>query len=133
MTALRELILKLLDHENNLPSMNETARKVQGMVSQGPENWPNSATIGRIIEKDLGLAAKVLKIANSVYYGGRFGPIGDIGQAVSRLGIEEVNHICTSVGCIQMFAGTEGSVDIKDFWKHSLGVAIVMSARTREA
>jgi putative nucleotidyltransferase with HDIG domain len=126
MAAIRESILKRLDHENNLPSMNATVRQVQEMVSQGPENWPNSATIGKVIEKDLGLAAKVLKIANSVYFGGRFGPIGDIGHAVSRLGIEEVNRICTSIGCIQMFAGTAGNVDVKDFWKHSLGVAIVM-------
>ncbi len=106
--------------------MNETARRIQEMVSRGPENWPSAATMGKTIEKDLGLAAKILKIANSVHYSGRFGAIGDIGQAVARLGIEEVNRICTAVGCIQLFTSTSDTIDIKDFWIHSLGVAIVM-------
>jgi putative nucleotidyltransferase with HDIG domain len=126
MSMLRESILKRLDLENRLPHMNATAMRIRELVSRGPENWPNAAAIGKIIEKDLGLAAKILKIANSVFYGGSFGPIGDIGQAVTRLGVEEVNRICTAVGCIQMFAGTSGGIDVKDFWKHSLGVAIVM-------
>jgi putative nucleotidyltransferase with HDIG domain len=110
----------------NLPSINETARRVQEQLIRGEETSSGAAAIGKIIEKDLGLTAKILKIANSVYYSGRSGPIGNVGQAVARLGIEEVSRICTTVSSIQVFANSTGSIDLKDFWKHSLGVAIVM-------
>ena len=46
-------------------------------------------------------------------------------QAVARLGTEEVCRICTTVGCMQMFTGASGLVDPREFWRHSIGVAIV--------
>jgi putative nucleotidyltransferase with HDIG domain len=106
--------------------MNMTAKKIQETISRGPDLMPNAASIGKMIEQDMGLSAKILKIANSVFYGGRYGTIGNIGQAVARLSIEEVGRICTALGSIQMFANTKGNVDLKDFWKHSLSVAIIM-------
>jgi putative nucleotidyltransferase with HDIG domain len=106
--------------------MNETARLVQEQLANGEESQTNAVIIGKIIEKDLGLSAKILKIANSVFYSGKYGQIGNVGQAVARLGIDEVSHICTAVSSIQLFNDTSGMLDLKDFWKHSLGVAIVM-------
>jgi putative nucleotidyltransferase with HDIG domain len=110
----------------SLPSLSRTVQQVQEQLSRGEDSLSGAATIGAIIEKDLGLSAKVLKIANSVFYSGRFGRIGDVKQAVARLGIEEVGRICTTVGSMQLFKETSGLIDIKDFWKHSVGVAIVM-------
>ncbi len=106
--------------------MNRTVQQVQEQLSRGENSASGAASIGSIIEKDLGLSAKVLKIANSVFYSGRFGRIGDVKQAVARLGIEEVGRICTTVGSMQLFKGSSGIIDLKDFWKHSVGVAIVM-------
>jgi putative nucleotidyltransferase with HDIG domain len=126
MPNMRDSILEHLGRLNNLPTMNITVKRIQEALSRGQESMPSAAVIGKIIEKDLGLSVKILKIANSVYYGGRYGAIGNIGQAVARLGIEEVGRICTAIGSIQMFAGTTGNVDLKEFWKHSISVAIIM-------
>ena len=118
--------MEKLESFTNLPSINETARRVQEQLIRGEETSSGAAAIGKIIEKDLGLTAKILKIANSVYYSGRFGPIGNVGQAVARLGIDEVSRICTTVSSIQVFADSSGTIELKEFWKHSIGVAIVM-------
>jgi len=123
MPSLREAILEKLDGFTNLPSLNETASKVQEAI--GSSDYSATA-IGKIIEKDMGLSAKVLKIANSVFFAGKYGQIGDLGQAVARLGIKEVSQICTTVGSMQLFSKMEGSIDLREFWRHSLGVAIVM-------
>lgn len=50
---------------------------------------PNFNMIASIIERDLGLSYKLLKLANSIYYGGKF-PIKSLGQAVVRLGTKEM-------------------------------------------
>jgi HD-like signal output (HDOD) protein len=126
MASLRESIIDRLNSFEHLPSINETARKVQEMLSRNPNNISGASAIGKIIEKDLGLTAKILKIANSVHYSGRYGPIGDVGQAVARMGIDEVSRTCAMVSGLQVFSGTKGNIDLKEFWKHSIGVAIVM-------
>ena len=126
MSSIRELIIERFDSMTHLPSFSETLRQVQDELAKKHDSASSSATIGKIIEKDLGLSAKVLKLANSVFYSGRFGQIGDVSHAVARLGVDEVGRLCTLVSSIQMFSETEGTLDLKDFWKHSLGVAIVM-------
>jgi putative nucleotidyltransferase with HDIG domain len=126
MPSIRDSIIERLDSLTQLPSINETVRQVQEQLDRGEDFASGAAVIGGIVEKDLGLSAKVLKIANSVFYSGRYGRIGDVKQAVARLGIEEVGRICTTVGSMQMFKGTSGLINLKEFWKHSVGVAIVM-------
>jgi HD-like signal output (HDOD) protein len=126
MPSIRESIIEKLNSMTQLPSINETVLQVQEQIARGDDGTSGAAAIGRIIEKDLGLSAKVLKIANSVFYSGKYGRIGDVRQAVARLGIEEVERICTTVGCMQLFNGSSGLINIHDFWKHCVGVAIVM-------
>lgn len=50
---------------------------------------PNFQTVAEIIEKDLGLSYKLLKMANSVYYGAKV-PVKSIRQAVLLLGTNEM-------------------------------------------
>jgi len=126
MSSNRDMIIKKLDGFTHLPSMNETANKVIELLNSPDSHALNATAIGKVIEKDMGLTAKILKIANSVFYSGKYGQIGDVGQAVARLGIIEVSQICTTVTGFQLFSNTAGTVDLKEFWKHSLGVAIVM-------
>jgi putative nucleotidyltransferase with HDIG domain len=126
MASIRESIIDRLNSFDHIPSINKTAREVQELLSRGADTILGAAAIGKIIEKDIGLTAKILKIANSVFYSGRYGPIGNVGQAVTRMGIEELSRICAMVSGLQVFSGTVGNIDLKEFWKHSIGVAIVM-------
>jgi putative nucleotidyltransferase with HDIG domain len=126
MASIRESILQRLDGFDQIPSINDTVRRVQELLSRDDSLTAGAAAIGKVIERDIGLTAKILKIANSVVYGGRFGPIGDVGQAVSRMGIQEVSRICTTLAGLQVFSGTAGAIDLKEYWRHSIAVAIVM-------
>jgi putative nucleotidyltransferase with HDIG domain len=126
MASIRDSIIERLNSLTSLPSINETVRLVLEQLGRGGNFSSGAAVIGGIIEKDLGLSAKVLKIVNSVFYSGRYGRIGDVKQAVARLGIDEVSRICTTVSTMQMFKGASGLINMKEFWKHSVGVAIVM-------
>ncbi|MDD5674980.1 MAG: HDOD domain-containing protein [Chitinivibrionales bacterium] len=126
MPSIRQNILDKLGDLTNLPTMSGTVQQVQELLADGSNTAGSSITIGKVIEKDMGLSAKILKIANSVFYSGRYGQIGDVKTAVTRLGTEEIIRICTAVGSMQLFKGTTGQVDLKEFWTHSIAVALAM-------
>ena len=75
--------------------------------------------IGMIIEKDQVLAAKVLRLANSPFYGFP-SRIGSVSHAVIVLGFNVVKGLtlCASALTIMKDAGMD------QLWRHSLGVAI---------
>ncbi len=124
MSSIRDTIIARLGELSQLPSLPATVLEVTRELESPNRANVNAARIGKLIEKDIGLTAKVLKIANSVFYTGRYGRIADVSQAVARLGIEEVGNICVTVGGLQLFSGESDIVSLKDFWKHSLGVAL---------
>lgn len=80
--------------------------------------------IGAIIERDPGLASKLLKTANSAYYGAP-GKIKTVSQAISVLGLSAVRSVIVSQAYQQMTAvrGASKKFDRLAFWQHSLATA----------
>lgn len=72
---------------------------------------PNFAKISETIEKDLGLTYKLLKMANSIYYGAKC-EITSLQLAVVRLGIQEMKR-WISILLIKDFETDENSELIK--------------------
>ena len=124
MPSVRDKIVERLNSLTHLPSLPDTVLDVEQELDRKDDLSVSAVRIGKLIEKDMGISAKVLKIANSVFYAGRYGRIADVGQAVARLGIEEVRNICVTVGGLQLFAGESDLVNLRDFWRHSLGAAL---------
>lgn len=111
-TDLRNRIEKLGD----LPTLPHVVQRIAAMIGR-----PNVSTeeIGSIIEKDQVLAAKVLRLANSPFYGFP-SRIGSVSHAVIVLGFNVVKGLtlCASALSIMKDAGMD------QLWRHSLGVAI---------
>lgn len=85
--------------------------------------------IGALIERDAGLASKLLKVANSSYYGSS-GKIKTVSQAISVMGMSTVRTTIVSQAYQQMTAvrGASKRFDRVAFWQHSLAAA--SAART---
>jgi putative nucleotidyltransferase with HDIG domain len=111
-TDLRNRIEKLGD----LPTLPHVVQRLAAMIGR-----PTVSTeeIGSIIEKDQVLAAKVLRLANSPFYGFP-SRIGSVAHAVIVLGFNVVKGLtlCASALSIMKDAGMD------QLWRHSLGVAI---------
>ncbi|GKS64005.1 histidine kinase [Nitrospira sp.] len=111
-TDLRNRIERLGD----LPTLPHVVQRIAAMIGR-----PNVSTeeIGSIIEKDQVLAAKVLRLANSPFYGFP-SRIGSVSHAVIVLGFNVVKGLtlCASALSIMKDAGMD------QLWRHSLGVAI---------
>ncbi len=87
---------------------------------------PNASPrqIGALIERDPGLASKLLKTANSAYYGSP-GKIKTVSQAISVMGLSAVRSVVVSQAYQQMTAVRSASkrFDRLAFWQHSLATA----------
>jgi HD-like signal output (HDOD) protein len=77
----------------------------------------------RVVERDSAITAKILKVANSPFYG--LQQVPSIGRAISVLGLNNVRSLVINVAYQQMISGRVHSklFDKLSFWQHSLGVA----------
>ena len=84
---------------------------------------PSLAQIERIVSKDVGMAAKILQLANSAFIGAR-GRVSNLLQAVSLIGTESVRTLALSV---HVFSQCDGNSKVAPYlpalWDHSVAVA----------
>ena len=117
-TGLRDKILKSV---KELPAMPQVVIKAQELIA---DSKADAKKIAGIIETDQSIATKVLKVANSSYYG-MSGKISSISHASVVLGLEILGEIVTLAGAEGILDGKLPGYgyDSKDLWKHSLAVA----------
>jgi putative nucleotidyltransferase with HDIG domain len=100
-------------------------------------NHPRSsiADIAKILSEDQGLAARVLKLANSPLFG-YFSRIDTITQAVTIIGIHQVRDLALAISVMGLFKGLpEDLISMERFWRHSIGTALtarVLATSQRE-
>jgi len=82
--------------------------------------------VANLISKDQATVIKILKTANSAYYGFNK-EIDNITSAITLLGFYEIKNIVMSLTFINLFKHTKLNQYINpvDYWKHSIGVAII--------
>jgi HD-like signal output (HDOD) protein len=83
--------------------------------------------VEREIMEDPVITTKVLKVANSPFYGsGR--DIASVSQAVVLMGFAEVQNIALSVSIFSRFSGTTKLFDRRAFWEHCFATACAADA-----
>ncbi len=107
LSTLPNVILRILEVMNNPMA---DARDVEKEIMEDPI-----------------ITAKVLKVANSAYYGaGR--DISNISQAVVLMGFAEVQNVALSVSIFNRFAGGTKMFEQRDFWEHCFMTACASDA-----
>ncbi len=122
-TMENQELKKRLSKIRNLPTLPMVANNVI-KLTQNPDS--TAFEIAEAISQDQALATKVLKTANSAFYGFPR-QITTINYAIVVLGLNNIKNIVLSTSIIQRFSKTEGNVlfDRRDFWKHSLLCGII--------
>ena len=82
---VRSLPVLMLEAESRMRSRNASAQDV-----------------ARILSSDPALAVSVLRLANSAYFGPR-NRIGDLTQAIVRIGFQALRNLVLTVGIIETF------------------------------
>ena len=114
---------KRLSNIQNLPALPVVVNNVI-KLTQNPDS--TAFEIAEAIAQDQTLASKVLRTANSAYYGFPK-KITTINYAIVVLGLNNIKNIVLSTSIMTQFPmmGKDSLFDLKDFWKHSLLCGII--------
>lgn len=128
---MSEIVSKttLLARLQQLPSLPAI---VQELIASFSNSELDTAVLAQKIEQDLGLSAKVLRVANSSFYG-LSRKVGSVQDALVVLGFECVRSMALSAGMLQAFPVAPGSAfDRQAYWQRSLRVAVIAKALAKE-
>lgn len=115
---------QVLAHFKQLPSLPAAISEL--LASFGNEEV-DVGHIARLIGLDQGLTARVLRVANSSFYGLQ-NKVGTIGEAVVVLGFRAVRSMVLAVGINGLFRGDRcRGFDTRGYLRH--GVAVGVTAR----
>lgn len=84
----------------------------------------NLNTIGEAIQKDPDLTARLLRLANSPFFGFA-NRLSTVAEAVSLLGIQQIQDMIVASSVLEQFKGVpDNLVNKHSFWQHSLAVGL---------
>ncbi|MCB2198154.1 HDOD domain-containing protein [bacterium] len=119
---LRKRVLLKLEELEDLPTLPAVVMKVLDLATKDNVSVRD---LKQVIITDPPLSAKVLKVANSVYYG-RASKTNSLDMALVTIGLDMLVTICTSMGVIHSFdAWEERHLQRKDIWAHALATGFL--------
>ena len=120
----------LLSRISDVPTLPASVLRVMQMIE---DPFCSSSDLAKVIQADPAMAAKVLKLANSSYYGFRQ-KIANIPQAVTLLGFATLKNALLAAAVFDMFRVQGTGFDLNALWKHSITTATaakLVAKRTR--
>jgi HD-like signal output (HDOD) protein len=119
---------ELLDKLHQLPSL---PLALQELIASLKHPDLEVTTLVRMIELDQGITAKVLRMANSSFYG-LPRKVGSISDAVTVLGFDTIRSLVLSTGMMKALPPSPGSLfDRQNYWRQCYRVATISNALGR--
>jgi HD-like signal output (HDOD) protein len=115
MALTRATFQDIVERIHTVPSLPEVVTQVCRMVN---DPNANARDITAIMVKDAAMAAKMLRMVNSVYYGLKE-PVNHLEQAVMILGFKTIRSIALSISVLNLFQQQSANFNMKAFWAHS--------------
>jgi putative nucleotidyltransferase with HDIG domain len=110
---------EVIDQNNELFSSTNVIAELNRIIN---EDNVEMAKIAKLISKDPMLTSYLLKVANSSLYAS-VKKVGTVTQAISMLGLSNIQKILTSSLVNKTFRSTDNK-DMEKLWHHSLAVAV---------
>jgi HD-like signal output (HDOD) protein len=96
-------------------------RVVQGLISALRDPDVDTRKIGEALSQDPVLSAKVLRLANSSFFGGQRS-MSSIDAAIAMIGMQSLNRLIVACGVSSSFKAIPG-IDLRTFWRDALVAA----------
>lgn len=108
---------------SRLPVVSAVVSEVLQLTAS-PEVAP--AAVAQVIERDPVVCARLLRVANSPYFGSARG-IGSVRHAVAFLGLEMVRALVVSAAVMEALRPAKplAGIPLDAFWEHSSAVAVL--------
>jgi len=112
----------ILNKVKDLPTLPEMIHKVLALVG---DEQTSAKKLGNLISYDQAISSRLLKVANSAYYG-FMSEIATVQHAIVVLGFKEIKSLATGIAVFDTMKGasSETSFMREEFWMHSIGCAL---------
>lgn len=108
---------KIIQNIEEIPTLPIVSQKILEIMSREDASYQD---IVKVVETDQSLALKILKIANSAFYGS-LTKIDSLEHAMIKLGMNEVKSIVLGVSVHNFFSKKDNTVfDRERFWQHAI-------------
>ena len=118
--AIPEELIEKIRSLSNLPTLPASANRLIEAVNDPDISVRN---IGRIVGQDPALTAKVMRLANSSYYG-LPRRVTNMEDASVVLGLRVIQTLVLSLTVFESFPGTVSRDFRRTFWRHSITAAV---------
>jgi len=112
---------QLIDDVKGLVSLPEACVRINEMVDD-----PNSSAddIGKVLSQDPSLTVRILKIANSPFYG-LSNQVETVARAVAIMGTKQLRDMVLATSAARTFDGIPNNlISMKEFWFHNIACGI---------
>lgn len=115
----QEIIDLLRNKRTQLPTLPVV---VQNVIRISRDDSTSAADLAAFIAQDQALANKVLRLANSPYYG-MGGKVDSIQRAITIIGFDEVVSLAIGIGVFPALkkGGALSLLDVESLWLHAIG------------
>jgi len=126
---MRDRILDLLTTKGDLPPLPEVVMRLR-ILLRDPD--VNVSDVASLIELEPVLAGRILNMSNSAFYSRSTKVITSLPLAITKLGFNLLSRIVFTLKLVSLF-NDNGGMSAREFWRHSLAVAIFTQALSRRA
>lgn len=129
-TQTKDQVSAVIDKAMNLHTLPVVVLEAERLMR---DRRTSAQDVAQLIVRDIALAERVLRLANSAYYGFQK-RIGNLTQAVVLLGFQTVRNLLLTVSVIESFRPSgDDDFDYPRFWGHSVATAIAATTLARKA
>lgn len=90
-----DFLIRRMQRKKDFPAISSTLTEINRLT--GDDNVAPADKLANVILRDMSLTSKLLKMANSSFYGARNSEVTNISQAVVLLGVQQIRMVSSSL------------------------------------
>lgn len=120
-------VTKVIERVESIPTLPHIVTELMQIIGN-PHS--SASDVSKILSGDQALTSKILRLANSAYYGFPQ-KISTVKHATAILGFNTVKSVALSIAVFDFFKHSRGNFNRREFWIHSLGTAVIANLLAR--
>lgn len=107
-----EFLLRRMARKQDFPALSNNLVIINRLTAD--DSTAAGDELAKVVLRDYAVSNKLLKLANSAYFGSNGGSITKVSDAISRLGFDRVRMACTSLMYFSHTQGGEGTAELQE-------------------
>jgi len=123
-------VLESLTRRAALPAL---PTSVASILDALDDERSDAARIADLLVSDVGVAGRVLAMANSAAFNPTGHPFGTMSEAIARLGFRRIRDLVVTTAVVGLFGDQACPFDYAGYWRHCVTTGIAAGALARRA